>query len=154
MNEIWCFWSNAESNYGLLAYDRALQQIRWGQYLPWHMMHPPARLKHFVVTQKTTTHITFILFVSPVSTAKRSTLNSAYNWIGRTENFSFAGKCRHMQVKIWMFRTPDPLNRKTFPLKTSFLEAQMPINPLKTKGRLHYLKTQFVPRSKHFSSRL
>jgi len=28
------------------------------------------------------------------------------------------------------------------------------INPLKTKHRLHYLKTQSVPRSKHFSSRL
>ena len=27
-------------------------------------------------------------------------------------------------------------------------------NPLKTKLRLFYLKTQFVPRSKHFSSRL
>ena len=28
------------------------------------------------------------------------------------------------------------------------------INPLKTKSRLLYLKTQFVPRIKHFSSRL
>ena len=28
------------------------------------------------------------------------------------------------------------------------------INPLKTKRRLLYLKTHFVPRSKHFSSRL
>ena len=28
------------------------------------------------------------------------------------------------------------------------------INSLKTKRRLLYLKTQFVPRSKHFSSRL
>ena len=28
------------------------------------------------------------------------------------------------------------------------------LNPLKTKHRLLYLKTQFVPRSKHFSSRL
>jgi len=28
------------------------------------------------------------------------------------------------------------------------------INPLKTKRWLFYLKTQFVPRSKHFSSRL
>ena len=28
------------------------------------------------------------------------------------------------------------------------------INPLKTKGRLLYLKTQFVPHSKHFSTRL
>ena len=27
-------------------------------------------------------------------------------------------------------------------------------NPLKTKRRLLYLKTQFVPRCKHFSSRL
>ena len=27
-----------------------------------------------------------------------------------------------------------------------------PFNPLKTKLRLLYLKTQFVPRSKHFSS--
>ena len=27
-------------------------------------------------------------------------------------------------------------------------------NPLKTKRRLLYLKTQFVPRSEHFSSRL
>ena len=30
----------------------------------------------------------------------------------------------------------------------------MYINPLKTKRRLLYLKTQSVPRSKHFSSRL
>jgi hypothetical protein len=28
------------------------------------------------------------------------------------------------------------------------------VNPLKTKRRLVYLKTQFVPRCKHFSSRL
>ena len=28
------------------------------------------------------------------------------------------------------------------------------LNPLKTKRRLFYLKTQYVPRSKHFSSRL
>ena len=28
------------------------------------------------------------------------------------------------------------------------------INLLKTKGRLLYLKAHFVPRSKHFSSRL
>jgi len=28
------------------------------------------------------------------------------------------------------------------------------INPLKTNGRLLYVMAQFVPRSKHFSSRL
>jgi len=40
----------------------------------------------------------------------------------------------------------------------SFLELKhsgIPsINPLKTKGRLLHLKIQFVPRSRHFSSRL
>jgi hypothetical protein len=29
-----------------------------------------------------------------------------------------------------------------------------PFNPLKSKRKLFHLKTQFVPRSKHFSSRL
>ena len=43
----------------------------------------------------------------------------------------------------------DPANvyKKWFP------EFQVS-NPLNTKRRLLYLKTQFVPRSKHFSSRL
>ena len=36
-----------------------------------------------------------------------------------------------------------------------FINALEPeINPLNTKRRLLYLKTQFVPHSKHFSSRL
>jgi hypothetical protein len=30
----------------------------------------------------------------------------------------------------------------------------LPLNVLKTKGRPLYLKTQFVPRCKHFSTRL
>ena len=38
--------------------------------------------------------------------------------------------------------------------KWSNLEERDNINPLNTKCRLLYLKTQFVPRSKHFSSRL
>ena len=45
------------------------------------------------------------------------------------------------------------------PLNTLFnsdwcLPITLMFNPLKTKRRLLYLKTQFVPRSKHFSSRL
>ena len=35
-----------------------------------------------------------------------------------------------------------------------FWLVQMSFNPLNTKRRPLYLKTQFVPRSKHFSSRL
>ena len=34
------------------------------------------------------------------------------------------------------------------------VQGKHEINPLKTKRRLLYLKTQFVQRSKHFSSRL
>ena len=39
-------------------------------------------------------------------------------------------------------------------LKRTRSEVINLFNPLKTKRRLLYLKTQFVPRSKHFSSRL
>ena len=36
----------------------------------------------------------------------------------------------------------------------TFLTKSNHFNPLKTKRRLLYLKTQFVPRSKHFSYRI
>ena len=39
-------------------------------------------------------------------------------------------------------------------LPARILDAAARINPLKTKRRLLYLKTQFVPHSKHFSTRL
>ena len=40
-------------------------------------------------------------------------------------------------------------------MKSDSTEYEMKTElPLKTKRRLFYLKTQFVPRSKHFSSRL
>ena len=43
----------------------------------------------------------------------------------------------------------------TLPKKVRlFRERNVQINPLNTKRRLLYLKTQFVPRSKHFSSKL
>ena len=37
---------------------------------------------------------------------------------------------------------------------TEAVERALPFNPLNTKRKLLYLKTQFLPRSKHFSSRL
>ena len=46
--------------------------------------------------------------------------------------------------------TPSPPRKG---LNSSFVQSKI-INPLKTKIRELYLKTQFVPRSKHFSSRL
>jgi len=39
-------------------------------------------------------------------------------------------------------------------LQHFFIWLEVLFNPLKTSGRLFYLKTQSVPRSKHFSSRL
>ena len=36
--------------------------------------------------------------------------------------------------------------------RLSVYQKHVYFSPLKTKRRLHYLKTQFVPRSKHFSS--
>ena len=47
-------------------------------------------------------------------------------------------------------------NKKLIPMKASItvLGEQHFFNPLNTKRRLLYLKTHFLPRSKHFSSRL
>ena len=42
----------------------------------------------------------------------------------------------------------------TFKKILNKIDMENNINPLNTKRRLLYLKTQFVPRSKHFSSRL
>jgi len=47
----------------------------------------------------------------------------------------------------------DSFKQKTNPPLTS-LNQWLYINPLKTKRRLLYLKTQSIPRCKHFSSRL
>ena len=42
--------------------------------------------------------------------------------------------------------------RRQFFHRGLWLSYMQPINPFKTKSRLLYLETQFVPRSKHFSS--
>ena len=51
-----------------------------------------------------------------------------------------------------------PYNTKKWGICKKYIQAVLKytenINPLKTKRGLLYLKTQFVPRSKHFSSRL
>ena len=48
----------------------------------------------------------------------------------------------------------DLQRRSAFECKVLRRKFEQMIDPLKTKRRLLYLKTQFVPRSKHFSSRL
>jgi hypothetical protein len=76
-----------------------------------------------VVTQKSTTHIELILFVTYVCDAKRSILNSAYNGTGKTYFFFLSRQVPSMQAKIRMIGITDPLNCKTFALKAGFLEA-------------------------------
>ena len=71
-------------------------------------------------------------------------------------------KIRRMRFALW-----TPKAKKTYlriinsycfftatMVTRNLLAVTSYINPLKTKRRLLYLKTQFVPRSKHFSSRL
>jgi len=49
----------------------------------------------------------------------------------------------------------DKFRLSYWPVRTVTSGAyRVNINPLKMKSRILYLKTQFVPRSKHFSSRL
>ena len=67
---------------------------------------------------------------------------------GRNPDDSGEGLCTELPAKQnWM---------KRFEVfrGSSFICISSSFNPLKTKCRLLYLKTQFVPRSKHFSSRL
>ena len=48
----------------------------------------------------------------------------------------------------------DSINEKLDEVNCTVNSINMYINPLNTKRRLLYLKSQFVPRSKHFSSQL
>ena len=60
----------------------------------------------------------------------------------------------------WLHERPSVLRYTYTACLVRMAEGQITItspcnfNPLKTRHRLLYLKTQFVPRSKHFSSRL
>ena len=71
------------------------------------------------------------LFVNASNTQRY--INSSYlNWPRLTVAFSGTDKAYYIRIQY----------------------CNSSCNPLKTKRRLLYLKTQFVPRSKHFSSRL
>jgi hypothetical protein len=64
--------------------------------------------------------------------------------------------CRRLIGEILSANANELLLRKahdTWQMSVLILEEGN-VNPLKTKRSLLYLKTHFVPRSKHFSSRL
>ena len=61
----------------------------------------------------------------------------------------------YLPLKMGPIGFPETLITNYHHMLHNIAEEQRPyINPLNTKRRLLYLKTQFVPRSKHFSSRL
>ena len=57
-------------------------------------------------------------------------------------------------ANVVIFGHSHPLERQGQTLSGTQCHISEDFNPLKTKCRLLYLKTQFVPRSKHFSYRL
>ena len=56
-------------------------------------------------------------------------------------------------LHLSLFINSAILQRELLQLEISRIFCNF-INPLNTKRRLFYLKAQFIPRSKHFSSRL
>ena len=59
-----------------------------------------------------------------------------------------------LEETIWKKRESDQSNSGKYIKICALLLMWDEFNPLNTKRRPLYLKTQFVPRSKHFSSRL
>jgi hypothetical protein len=60
----------------------------------------------------------------------------------------------YKRMLLWFPRLPSCYCMLLMQLHPTSPPSQVLINPLNTKRRLLYLKTQFVPLSKHFSSRL
>ena len=66
------------------------------------------------------------------------------------------GKCIETAVQSFIERIQEALDKRilTIGIFIDLSKAYDVLNPLKTNVRLLYLKTQSVPRCKHFSSRL
>jgi hypothetical protein len=68
--------------------------------------------------------------------------------------FSHLNKFIYFYLNLTLLSTDFNLCATHFNLKNVCILFEQYVNPLKMKRRLLYLKTQFVPRCKHFSSRL
>ena len=72
--------------------------------------------------------------------------------------FRLVGQClNQLRHHVLFMRMYHKKASRRYPTKANDGENNcvfILVNPLNTKRRLLYLKTQFVPRSKHFSSRL
>jgi hypothetical protein len=64
------------------------------------------------------------------------------------------GNISKISTKLYIFATVEGKIVLYFELYAKIVGIYLKFNPLKAKRGLLYLKTQFVPRSKHFSSRL
>ena len=68
-------------------------------------------------------------------------------------NSSVVRRGRYTNGNLCCYRSPY-ITASTYPAVLMKLAVVAGLTLLKTKRRLLYLKTQFIPRSKHFSSRL
>ena len=85
----------------------------------------------------------------------------AGNWVGSRASLDGCGTSRHYQgsnpkpssPSLYLLQHPVKMQRTVCSI-SRFLAVCGTFNPLNTKRRMVYLKIQFVPHSKHFSSRL
>ena len=85
-------------------------------------------------------------------TQQTQTATHTHSMVMSMPIFIFAGKENGLNLstmKYLSYQNCRPTNRSV-----KLTNIMIIINPLNTKRRLLYLKTQFVPRCKHFSSRL
>ena len=71
--------------------------------------------------------------------------------------FHFASPFKFNSPIVGLYKIFPELYSKDYVVQTGFIVWSLitaGVNRLNTKRRLLYVKTQFVPRSKHFSSRL
>jgi len=75
----------------------------------------------------------------------------AFGFLKRRQIIGKLNAFHLLQRVIWISLRTQFRDMRTVPFCTNLVVMSFDtLNPLKTKHRLLYLKTQFVPRSKHF----
>jgi hypothetical protein len=92
------------------------------------------------------THLIGCLVFNPKRNSSHMSLQKPNNWVVLPTVITNFPQCNQDWFTFFSYEIIRHVNL--------FSESFPHINPLNTKRRLLYLKTQFVPRSKHFSSRL
>ena len=106
-------------------------------------------------THNRTIDVASFPFIRSIQSTKRDNETADVTLVRDNQKAEKQGR----QILEWSYRSCSVTNcdaylsRANSNCSSSSTDSEC-VNPLKTKRRLLYLKTQFVPRSKHFSSRL